>query len=539
MSSVHSVRTLVVWCPDWPVVAAGVPPDEPAAVLHTNRVVAASPAARAEGVAPGMRRREAQTRCPALAVLDHDPARDTRAFEPVVAALEALTPRIEISEPGRCCFPTRGPSRYFGGDEALAARARARAASAAPPGTRIDVGVADGRFPATVAARQAASTGAVTPLVVPPRASPEFLAPLPRALLTAVLDPDTDPRPLADLLDVLGRLGLRTLGDLAALPAADVVARFGALGVAAHRLASGDDGRPPDTRPPPPELAVGAELDPPIERVDTAAFVARSLADELHGRLADRGLACTRVVIVAETEHGERLERMWRHEGALSAGAVADRVRWQLDGWLNGSSLARPTLGITLLRLVPDEVRGATGRQLGFWGGDAWADERVARAVARLQGLLGPEAVTVPEWRGGRAPGERVAMVPAATLDLDAHRPTTRPESIGEPWPGRIPDPSPATLHPEPIPVEVTDAAGRPLLVSGRGVASAPPARVAVAGGPWRTVAAWAGPWPADERWWDPADHRRRARFQVRTDDGIARLLTLEGGRWWVEATYD
>jgi len=117
------VRTLVVWCPDWPVVAAGVPPDAPAAVLRAGRVVAASPAARADGVAPGMRRRESQARCPALLVLDHDPSRDARAFEPVVTGLEPITPRIEISEPGRCCFPTRGPSRYFGGDEALVARA--------------------------------------------------------------------------------------------------------------------------------------------------------------------------------------------------------------------------------------------------------------------------------------------------------------------------------------------------------------------------------------------------------------------------------
>jgi protein ImuB len=52
-------------------------------------------------------------------------------------------------------------------------------------------------------------------------------------------------------------------------------------------------------------------------------------------------------------------------------------------------------------------------------------------------------------------------------------------------------------------------------------------------------VVAWAGPWPLDERWWDPAAARRRARFQIVTADGLARLLTLEGGRWSVEATYD
>src|SRR4051794_41400170 len=109
-------RTLVVWCADWPVVAAGVAPDEPAVVLHANRVVACSAAARAEGVRRGLRRREAQGRCPAVAVLELDQAGDARAFEPVVAAVEAFAPGVEIIRPGMCALGTRGPSRYFGGD---------------------------------------------------------------------------------------------------------------------------------------------------------------------------------------------------------------------------------------------------------------------------------------------------------------------------------------------------------------------------------------------------------------------------------------
>src|SRR5207247_687602 len=82
------------------------------------------------------------------------------------------------------------------------------------------------------------------------------------------------------------------------------------------------------------------------------------------------------------------------------AAALADRVRWQLDGWLTTTWADRPTGGIALLRLVPDEVVPDDGRQLGFWGGAREADERAARAVARLQGLLGPDAVAVPEQRG-------------------------------------------------------------------------------------------------------------------------------------------
>ncbi|HEY4728964.1 MAG TPA: hypothetical protein VIJ32_12345, partial [Actinomycetes bacterium] len=111
---------LVVWCPDWPVVAAGAPPDSLTAVVHANRVVACSAAARAEGVRPGLRRREAQGRCPELELLAHDPARDARAFEPVLVALEALTPWVEVLRPGECAFPARGAARYHGGEPALA-----------------------------------------------------------------------------------------------------------------------------------------------------------------------------------------------------------------------------------------------------------------------------------------------------------------------------------------------------------------------------------------------------------------------------------
>lgn len=549
-----AVRTLVVLGADWPVLAAGVPPDEPAAVLRANRVVACSPAARAEGVACGQRRREAQGRCPGLVVLEPDDARDARAFESVVAAVESFTPRIEITRPGRCAVATRGPSRYFGGDDALAARVHERVdALLAERGWAgaASVGVADGPFAAGLAAESA--FGEVR--VVPAGAAARFLAPLPVAVL--------DRAALADgpgLIDVLTRLGLRTLGAVAALPAADLVARFGLDGQAAHRLARGLDERPPDTRIPAPVLRCEAELDPPADRVDTAAFVAKALADDLHARLDHLGLACTRVAILAETEHGESLERLWRHEGALTPGAIADRVRWQLDGWLTGSAAHRPTSGITLLALVPDEVVAATGRQLGFWGGESAADERAVRAIARVQGLLGTDAVTVPEWRGGRGPADQVVRVPAHAVDLDGPRPAARPDSVAPPWPGRLPAPAPSTVHPEPFPVEVVDAAGEPVQVSGRGLVSAAPAHMSSSSGsgsssgssgpvgsggasrnraPGHDVVAWAGPWLADERWWDPPAHRRRARFQVATADGRAHLLAVEGGRWWVEATYD
>jgi protein ImuB len=392
------VRTLVAEVADWPVVAAGAAPDEPAAVFHANRVVAATLAARAEGIEPGLRRRESQARCPSLAVLAHDPARDARAWEPVVMGLDDVCPRVEVAVAGRLAFPTRGPSRYFGGDDRLAALVASRAGAA--------VGIADGPFAALLAARRGG-------LVVPPGAAPAFLAPLPVDLLLAAGLPD-------ELVDVLRRLGLRTLGAVAGIGEGDAAGRFGADGVVAARLAAGLDERPPRTEAPPADLAARIELDPPAERVETAAFLARGLADELTAGLERRGLACVRLLVAAESEHGERVERLWRGEGAggaaaLSAAAIAERVRWQLDGWLRAPAGVAPTAGITLLELVPDEVAPARGRQLGFWGGSPDAADRVARAVARVSGLLGPDAAVVPVTAGGRDPASDHTTIGAAT----------------------------------------------------------------------------------------------------------------------------
>ncbi|MFE7489953.1 hypothetical protein ACFU6L_21075, partial [Kitasatospora sp. NPDC057541] len=123
-------RVLVVWCPDWPVVAVerpvegreGEERDVPVAVVEGGRVLACSTAARAAGVRQGQRLKLAQRLCPALELRDRDPEAEVRRFEPVVAAVEAFTPRVEVLRPGLCAIPVKGPARYFGGEEALAAK---------------------------------------------------------------------------------------------------------------------------------------------------------------------------------------------------------------------------------------------------------------------------------------------------------------------------------------------------------------------------------------------------------------------------------
>ena len=175
----------------------------------------------------------------------------------------------------------------------------------------------------------------------------------------------------------------------------------------------------------------------------------------------------------------------------------------------------------------------------GFWGGTTETDARAARSLTAVQDLLGPTGVTVARLQGGRSPSERARFI---TWTPD-HRPrpvvTTGPvEAAGPvaPWPGRVPAPAPATVHPSPRPAELAGSGGAVVQVSSRGLLDARPERLSIDQGPWQPLTGWAGPWPADERWWSRS-RRRGARLQAVTPNG-AYLLVAEQGRWWVEATY-
>jgi protein ImuB len=470
-----------------------------------------------------------------------------RRHERMVTIVTGFCPDVEIVESGVCAFGARGPARYFGGEMALATRIiaalanpgiqenpgiQAEPATQANPGIqagpRVRVGVADGLFAALLAARsQQHGTPELQDQVtmVPPGGTTRFLAPQPVSVLAD-----------QDLARLLGRLGLGTLGDFAALPARDVASRFGDPGECAHRLARGLDPRPLATSPPPADLSVTQEFDPPEPRAEPVVFAAKALAGRLHDGLAARGLTCVRVQVTATWADGQESSRRWRHDGLLSAAAVAERVRWQLDGrqldgWQHNPETSQETPGgIAALRLDPDQVVRAAGQQLTLWG-EATISDRVARAALRVQALLGHEAVLRPLLGGGRNADDQVTPVPFGEK-RDPER------ASGQPWPGRVMGPAPGLVFPAAREAEVTDDAGNLVTVSGRCALSGVPARLTMQNEPPRRVTGWAGPWPLSERWWDPPAARRRARFQLATDDGRAWLAVVEGGRWLVEAGY-
>ncbi len=355
-------------------------------------------------------------RCPDL--LDEDEGgASRRSFVQVIGAVEAYCPWITTVRPGICSLPSRGPARYFGGEGPLV-RLITEAISSI---TTVEVGVADGLFAAVLAARRG--------LVVPEGETPAFLAPLPMGVLG---------RPeLAELLD---RLGVRTLGDFAALAESHVLGRFGADGVLCHRVAGGHSGELADLRP-----AAGR-------------------------RVGAQGVGTGRTR--APAGHGE-----------------------------------------------PE-----------FWGGVSDADARAARALAAVQDLIGADGVVTACLQGGRGPAQRARFI---TWNA---RQGHEDEDPGAPWPGRIPPPAPAVVHPRPLLAELTDAGGRPVSVSGRGLLTAVPDRLSVEEGPWSAVTSWAGPWPSDERWWSRS-RQRSARVQA-VAGATAHLLVVERGQWRIEATY-
>jgi protein ImuB len=480
-----------VWFPDWRLRRPDAPPGEPCQVVGDGVVLAANALAAAAGVAAGMRRRQAETLCPAVVTLAADPGAEAAAFEAVAAAVEDLVPRVEVADPGLLFVPIAGAVGYYGGEGPLVARVEEAAAAVGGPGGHL--GLADGPF----AARLAAAAAAGGPVIVADTRA--FLAGLDVAVLG-----------MEEMAATLRWLGITTLGALGALPREAVASRFGPPGLEAHRLAGGED-RWVQPRSVPADLVVEERFDPPLDDLEQAAFATRTLAHRLIAGLGPWGGAPHRVVVEAESASGLVRSRTWRSADPFGEAEVAERVRWQLRAWVESGGVPG---GLAVLRLAPAD-RSDRGRQLHL-GEDAASELEATRALARAQALVGPEAVLQARPQGGRRPGERVLW----------HRwgePAPAPERDPRaPWPGRLPGPSPALVPPEPRPLEVEWDGGSPERVR--------------LGSRWEPVLAWAGPWRHTGRWW--AGEGAADRYQVVTSAG-AFLFEVRGGACYLAGVYD
>ena len=371
-------------------------------------------------------------------------------FEPVAAAAETVVAGIEVVRAGMLLLPAGGASRYHGSEEALAELLVDAVASRS--GHECAVGTADGLLAAVLATRSGS--------VVPPGGSAAYLARHGVTELVHAAVTDVAAAAVTDLVDLLHRLGLRTLGQLAALPPTDVHARFGRLGAWAQLLARGDDERPPARRRPEADLEVSTELDPPLDRVDQATFAGRRLAEELHELLVQHSVTCGRLQIAARTDEGADLVRTWRTDlggwGGLTPARITDRIRWQLEGWLattavetarsraaddpaarSRSAGARAAVAsgtnpwalddlpvnpwpdddsravsLVLLSVTALDVAPAGAEQGRLWGGPSGGDLRAHRALDRVQGIVGGSGILVGMLQGGRDVRDQVHLRP-------------------------------------------------------------------------------------------------------------------------------
>lgn len=559
-------RVLVLWIPDWPIhahlrdraaqarsaAAQGLPAAEPGAatdmadaapevspssptgaapqwpalaLVANHRVVACSPAARAEGVRAGLREREAQARCPSLQVHAHRPEADAREFAPVLTAIEQLVPGVEPRRPGLSAMRVRGPARYYGGEEPAATALLQLAAELGFDDARV--GIADGIFAAEQAARSAAEAPGLSParpgvMIVPAGQAPAFLSALPVSRAA--------PR---DFAEVLHGLGIHTLGAFAALPEEAVRQRFGANGIAVHRRATAaGPGHGAELRPRTParEFTVELAFEPPIATAEQLAFACAALAEQFVSGFTAERLVCTALRVELTDDIGVHHEREWAHPRHFTATDVLGRIRWQASGLSHDAE--RGGAGITLVRLTPTHTDRAAAHEPGLWNTEP--DERVHHQLSRAQSRLGHTAVGTMQLGGGRLLRDRQRRVPWGTRHADA----TGHASAAGPWPGALTGPAPSLVFTTPLPAELRDRAGTLVRVDAEDLLTTDPAQLTVAHTVLPTpVQGWSPPWPLREHWWEGAPPRFR--LQVELSNGDAWLLYTEAGSWFAEGRYD
>ncbi len=533
-----------VWVPNWSVAAAELageaPMGVPVVVCGNRGVISVNSWAEREGVMVGMGKRLAHSTCPEAVVLPPDFERDARRFEPVLRVLDQHIARVTVLEPGRVIFAAWGAVRAAGSTEVLAEAITGGVADGV--GCEAQVGFAYGTLATLLAAQesQAIPANEVLSYLDMQRTS---------TLLLAVSTPNARAE-VANCIELLDRLGVRSLKEIRELGRTPLATRFGATGIFVWQLASGETLGAADTRRATPEFSFARAFEPPLGNAEQAAFAAKELAGELAEEMLSRSLAGGRLTITASLVGGEELQRSWALEGGGSKDVV-DRVRWQLGSWVNGAQGdglgsggedqgGREENAVTRLELSMTDLVAAGARQQPLWGGKSIHAEQAQRAAVRLQSLLGEDAVRVPEKKGGRTPREKYvdrAWNEAEGSSADAELP----------WPGAIPEPGPSLIHPKPLVVDLYADCGHPLIVTGDGILACrmrcgePEPRPRVVRSVVNKVARefvvvdYAGPWVVEQRWW--ADYQRRAYLQIAGFES-ALLLYMEKGQWQEEGRY-
>jgi protein ImuB len=356
-----------------------------------QRIGQPSAAAEASGVRAGLRLGEALARCPTLRLVAPDPAGVADAWDRALTALEGIGAAVESGLPGQAWLEAGGLHNLHGGQEGVLAAVRR--ALRAP----VRLGVAPSRFAALAAAGRARARRAEVAPSSPARLA-RYLAPLPVDLLAAREETAGLPEPLA-------RLGIRTLGELAALPRTALSDRFGAAGPLARDLARGWD-------TPLVPRTITERLEEALDLPESASgpqleHALGLLIDRLLARRERRGRTLRTVVLSATLVEGGT----WRARVTFRE-ALADPRRMRLVLSPRLTELPAPT---DALRLRGEGFGPPAGDQRALLAEPAAVRAaRLREAVRQARAVAGPEAALriIPVDPDSRVPERRLALAP-------------------------------------------------------------------------------------------------------------------------------
>lgn len=464
--------------------------------LERGRVVECSATAAALGARPGMTLVQAQAAARDARVVIDDPRRDSEVWQAMLDALDAASPLVDDAGLGCAYLEMHG---IEGGSAGWLAAVRGALAGFDLP---LRLGLAGNPF----TARAAALIGDGT--CIEPGTAAAFLAPLP--IDTLELD--------AGAAERLAILGIRTLGELAALPHGPFVRRFGTDGAIWHDRARGIDPRP--LRPRARTLRIDRTLygEGTATSEEQVLFALRTLVGRVVDDLEVAGKRCGALVLSLECDDGDVHEIATR----VAAPTAQPTTLFELlRARLEGVVLRSPVAG---LRLAAAQLETGGIQMALFAAGDPDPDA-LGIALARLEAALGEHRT----WRARVVDGPRVERRFAfEPFTLDAPGSRTWPRS-GVAAISALPGTATMQLHliDEPAPIDVLLRGGMPRFI----------------GSPPQAILDVAGPWRVDESWWTTATGGGtpliRDEYDVLLDDGALVRIAREGDVWSVRGRYD
>jgi protein ImuB len=415
-------------------------------------------------------------------------------LETLADVARQFSPRIAVGGGREVMLDLAGTARLFGTPRELAEAIRRTAADC---GLRVRVAVARTQTAARLLVRHRAGV-----TIVEPGKEAAVLGPLPIGLLEGVAPRTLE---LDACLAALRRWGLRTLGELAALPSEALAARLGQDGVRLQRLARGDDLQPLVPSAPEERFEQALDLEWPIEGLEPLSFVLGRLMEPLCAHLDRRGRGAAVLHVrlhLVRTSAGPRPI----HERTLELPTPIKDARTLRTLALVDLESHPPPAAIDRVEVAVDPAP-ARVTQYSLIARPLPAPEQISTLLARLGALVGKDRCGAPaavdSWRPGA-----FAMQPFAPADHDTPTPRgTEGFCVSAPR-GVV-----STTNDEALSPVVALRRFRPPLAARVQVAGGVPVRVAtgVPGMSGGRVIAWAGPWRTSGQWW---------RDETRTPDG-------------------